>query len=150
MFVVALILTPICFLGENACEWLADVVSSAAGWPATLSAIQSRQLAQSSHWSGLISPLLVAPVVENLLCLGWLLNVFDRLAGWWRGPACVALIAAGFHVLAYLEPRYIAVVVPFFAMCCLMANVRDRRVGYWASVLLHAAGNALVFGSMHL
>ena len=32
-----------------------------------------------------------------------------------------------------------------FAMCWLMANVHRRPLGYWASVLLHAAGNLLVW-----
>ena len=48
-----------------------------------------------------------------------------------------------FHMLGFLEPRFIAVIPGFFVMCCLMANMRRHPLGYWASVLLHAAHNAL-------
>jgi hypothetical protein len=56
----------------------------------------------------------------------------------------VSLIAGAFHSLAYLDPRYMAIFVNFFAICCLIANVRNRVVGFLASVMLHSAGNFLV------
>lgn len=146
VFAIALALAPACFVVENLCEWLADVTLSAVGWAGRLEAIKGEGMASAGHGWGLVSPLLLAPVLENGLCLFWLRTVFpvERWGGW-KGPLCTAAIAAGFHMLGYREPRYIAVLPGFFAMCWLMANVHRRPLGYWASVLLHAAGNLLVW-----
>lgn len=146
VFAIALALAPVCFVVENLCERLADTSMSAMGWASRLEAIKDEGMASAGHWWGLISPLLLAPVLENGLCLFWLRTVFPvERWGWWKGSLCTAAIAAGFHMLAYLEPRYIAVLPGFFAMCCLMANVRRRPLGYWASVLLHSSSNLLVW-----
>lgn len=150
VFLVALALAPLCIVGENLVIWPVELVCSVLGWKDRLPAVQAEQAELASHWFGVVSLLALAPVVENLMCLFWLRKVFHASTSWWRGPAWAALVAAGFHVLTYSEPRYVVVGVPFFGMCCLMGNVRDSRVGYWASVLLHAAGNALTFAMAHL
>ena len=144
VFAIALALAPACFLVDIGCGLLADAYFSAMHMPNTLPVVHAEQAAVAGAGWKWISPLLLAPVLENGLCLFWLRKVFPvERWGWWKGSLCTAAIAAGFHMLAYLEPRYIAVLPGFFAMCCLMANVRRHPLGYWASVLLHAAHNAL-------
>ena len=128
------------FLVEDVVESALDVVFSSLGFPGHMDEIKLRQ--STNSWVG---PLLVAPVLENLLCLFWV-RIFAHKLGrtWWLVPLLVALIATAFHVAIYMEPRYAAVFIAFFAMCCLIHNVRNVAAGFWASVFLHFLGNFLV------
>jgi len=144
VFAIALALAPVCFVVDIGCGVLADAFFSAMHMPNTLVAVHAEQASVAGDALKWISPLLLAPVLENGLCLFWLRTVFPiERWGWWKGSLGTAAIAAGCHMLGYLEPRYIAILPGFFVMCCLMANVRQRTIGYWAAVLLHAAHNAL-------
>jgi hypothetical protein len=140
VLLVALILVFVCFTLENACEVAFDWMMTAVGMPSRLDAIKADQATRS--W---IPLLVVSPIVENFICLIWLRLVFSGAKWkWWKGPLMVSLIAGAFHSLAYLEPRYMAISVNFFAICCLIANVNDRLIGFLASVFIHSAGNFAV------
>jgi len=126
-----LVATPL----EHLCDWAA----TALGIPSRLDRIIAAQATR--HW---FSPLVLAPLVENAFCLLWLrAGCIRRLRPWWAPPLAVAVIAALFHVAGYGEPRYITTAATFFPLCWLIAHVRPRATGYWASVLAHAQFNAL-------
>ncbi|WP_028920650.1 hypothetical protein [Pseudoxanthomonas suwonensis] len=140
LFLACIPLALATFLVEDVVEAALDAVFSSPGFPGHMDEIKVRQSANS--WVG---PLLVAPVLENLLCLFWV-RVFAHKLGrsWWLVPCIVALIAAAFHVALYMEPRYASVFVDFFLMCCLIHNAKNRAVGFWASVFLHFLVNFIV------
>ena len=127
------------FLAQNVLEIL-------IGWatgPWVPSRLQQIQLSQAgSSW---VSPLLLAPLIENTCCL-----VLTRAlspasgGGRWRVPIIVAAIAAVFHVVAYREIVYASIFVNFLAFCVLIHNVEGGRRGFWASVLVHSLTNLLV------
>ena len=139
LLLMVVVLALLCVLLQNILEWALDLVTMQFGLPGRIEAIKAAERER------LVSPLLVAPVVENAMCWVWLrvLLPAERWA-WWKGPLVVAMIAAGFHVLLYRELSYFSVVVDFFAICGLILNVEDRIAGFWASVLLHGAMNLLV------
>lgn len=92
-----------------------------------------------------LSALLFAPIVENLLCLLWVVWLDGwRAKHWWAKPACIAAIAAFFHILILGDVRLFAVFPGFFVMTMLITNTRDRSVGFWASALHHFCINATV------
>lgn len=133
------------YLLQNLAELALGPLARGLGLADRLEVIKA---AQATRW---VSPLLVAPILENAICWIWLrvLLPADRWA-WWVGPLVVAIIAALFHAALYRELVYLSVVVNFFAICCLILNVRNRVLGFWASVLLHAMGNLLVLLGQHL
>lgn len=140
MFFVTTGLALICFISQNILEAMVDFLASFVGFPSRLGYIKGVQSVGS--W---ISPLLIAPIFENLLCLLWLNSLFSNGKWlWWKGPLVVAVIAAFFHVLLYFEIRYISIVVDFFVICALIANARRRAIGFLASALLHSEINFLV------
>ncbi len=91
-----------------------------------------------------MSALIVAPLLENLFCLIWdrLLPKWEMRA-WWARPLLIAMIAASFHALIFQDFRPFAVLPGFFVICVLVVNVRDRVVGYWASVVHHFVINSI-------
>jgi hypothetical protein len=125
---------------QNVLEWIIDTVLDSFGFYGRLDEIMAYHAEMS--WVG---PLLVAPVFENLLCLFWVV-VFSHKLGrtWWLVPCIVGGIAAAFHALIYMEPRYASVFADFFLMCCLIHNAKNRAVGFWASVFLHFLVNFIV------
>lgn len=135
----AALLSVACLLVMKVAEVSVDAVFSAAGIPSRMEGILAQQ--ETYLW---IDVLVVSPVVENAFCLLWLGTAFSGKA-WagWKGPLAVGTIAAVLHMLVYLEPRYVAILVLFFPVCYLIANVRRRRVGFVASVLLHSGYNYL-------
>ncbi|WP_155617071.1 hypothetical protein [Xanthomonas translucens] len=137
VFLAALVLAVSCFALENLCEASLDWILTFIGVPSRLDFIKEDQAIRP--W---ISPLLISPMLENFICFVWLHFVFyDKKWHWWKGPLLVSLIAGVFHSLFNWEMRYMAICVVFFAICCLLANVHDRIVGFLASVLLHSAFN---------
>lgn len=93
----------------------------------------------------LLFALLFAPLIENSFCLLWVVWLEGwKAKSWWAKPTCIAALAAGFHVLALGDVRSFSVFPGFFVMTALIANARDRSVGFWASVLHHFCINALV------
>lgn len=134
------------FLIGNAAEWTLDMLMTTAGLPSRLGEIKAEQATRS--W---ISPLLIAPVLENAICWFWLRMLLPAERwGWWRGALVVSLIAGLFHVAVYQEPRYIVISINFFVICCLILNVKDRTVGFWASVVTHGIGNLLALTSLRI
>lgn len=92
----------------------------------------------------IVSALVLAPIVENLLCLLWATWFGKWQAGrWWMKPACIAAIAAGFHAIIFWDIRPFAVFPGFFVISCFILYVKDRVLGYWASVLHHFCINAI-------
>jgi hypothetical protein len=90
------------------------------------------------------SALLVAPVVENFVCLVLLLTMASWTTNrWWLKPFLVAAAAATFHGAVFADIRPIAVLPGFFVMCSLIENAPQRQAGYWASVLHHSCINAV-------
>lgn len=144
LLVIALVGAMLCFVLQNIAELALDLLATKLGFPGRLDGIKAEQAGRL--W---VSPLLVAPVLENAICWVWLrvLLPADRWA-WWLGPLLVAIIAALFHVALYREIRYFSVAINFFAICCFILNVQDRPAGFWASVLLHGFGNLLVLLSL--
>lgn len=142
VFAIALALVPVCFAADIVFGLLVDVLFSAMHVPSKLPAIHAEQADIARCGWALFSMLLLAPILENGLCLFWLRTIFPiERWGWWKSALWTSAIAAGFHMLVYWEPRYIAILPGFFVMCCLMANVHRRPLGFWASVLLHSALN---------
>lgn len=93
----------------------------------------------------LLSALLFAPLIENSLCLLWVVWLEGwKAKSWWAKPACIAAIAACFHILALGDLRSFSVFPGFFVMTTLIVNTKDRSVGFWASVLHHFCINAVV------
>jgi hypothetical protein len=134
------------FLLQNAAEVILDWLATGIGLPGRLDGIKQVQARMS--W---LSPLLLAPVLESLLCLLWIRLLSPRWGtSWWLVPLIVALVAGAFHVLAYMEVRYASITVNFFAICCLIQNVRNRVAGFWASVFIHALMNAMVMAQLRL
>lgn len=128
------------FLLQNAIEMSMDWIATAIGIPSRLDKIKEAQ--SGFVW---VSPLIVAPVLENTLCLlGIKLFTTPRNAGSWKIPALVAFIAVLVHALIYMEIRYFSIYVNFFVICCLIQNVENKAAGFWASVLLHALINFMV------
>ncbi|HYG08278.1 MAG TPA: CPBP family glutamic-type intramembrane protease [Stenotrophomonas sp.] len=138
-------LAPVSFALENCLEFVLDRLLTAMGFASRLDALKGAQAVGS--W---ISPVLLAPILENLVCLMVLRAFFQEQRSWWKGPLAVALMAGLFHSLVYWEPRYLAVGANFFIICSLIANVRNRTAGFWASVIVHSLGNALVLLSLRL
>lgn len=146
IFFVTTGLALICFISQNILEAMVDFLASLVGFPSRLGYIKGVQSVGS--W---ISPLLIAPIFENLLCLLWLNSLFSSGKWmWWKGPLVVAVVAAFFHVLLYFEIRYISIVVDFFVICALIVNARRRAIGFWASALLHSEINFLVLIQLKL
>jgi membrane protease YdiL (CAAX protease family) len=136
---LATVLAMATFLVDTPLEYLCDWIFTELGIPSRLDQIIAEQTTRI--W---ISPLVLAPLVENAFCLLWLRAEFiRRLRPWWAPPLAVSFIAALFHVIGYWEPRYIIVTVTFFPMCWLIAYIRPTATGYWASVLMHALFNLL-------
>lgn len=92
-----------------------------------------------------ISALIIAPMVENFLCLLWAtwLPAWNSQNHWWRKPLFIAAIASAFHALIFFDIRPIAVFPGFFVIAMYIVNVKDRNVGYWASVFHHFCINAI-------
>ncbi|MFT3761359.1 MAG: hypothetical protein QM761_01870 [Pseudoxanthomonas sp.] len=93
----------------------------------------------------IISALIFAPIVENVFCLLWarFLPVFSLQHGWWSKPSCIATIAAAFHALIFWDIRPIAVFPGFFIISMYIVNSRNKKIGYWASVIHHFCINAI-------
>lgn len=146
LFVACVPIAVLAFLLQNLLEMAVDAAASRLGVPSRLEDIKNFQSAAS--W---LSPLVLAPILENTLCLLWLRVMPARFAGRpWLTPAIVAAIAALFHVVAYMEIRYATIFVNFFAICSVMSNARNRTAGFWASVWLHALMNLLVLAQFRL
>jgi hypothetical protein len=140
LFAVCIPLAFVVLLAQDALKFGIDLVLSSLGFPGRMAEVTEFQANMS--W---VSPLLIAPVLENLFCLFWVIVLGHKLGRtWWLVPAIVASIASAFHVVGYLELRYASIFANFFAMCCLIHNVRNRVAGFWASVFLHFLTNFLV------
>jgi hypothetical protein len=146
LFLSCIPLAFVFFLLQNAAEVILDWLATWLGLPSRLDEIKQVQAGMS--W---LSPLVLAPVLESLLCLLWIRLLSPRWGrSWWLVPLIVALVAGAFHVLAYMEPRYASIAVNFFVICCLIHNVRNRVAGFWASVFIHALMNAMVMLQLRL
>lgn len=90
----------------------------------------------------------LSPIVENWVVLRLGDVIPDRWARgrWWIKPLLIAVPAGLFHVLVNWNLVSLTAIPTFFVIACLAINVRSRRCGYWASVILHALVNALLLG----
>jgi hypothetical protein len=142
LFASAVLLAPLSVAGTA-------LVSLALDSIFTLESIPPNSVAETAA-NGLdavrvISALILAPIVENLLCLLWAkwLPTWDSPHNWWGKPCCIALIAAAFHALVFWDIRPFAVFPGFFIIAAYIVNTKNGKVGYWSSVVHHACINVI-------
>lgn len=92
----------------------------------------------------LLSALIFAPVIENYFCSLWGVWLSNWKTGsWWVKPACIATIAALLHVVATKDIRLFSVASGFFVISTLILNAKEKKYGFWASVIHHFCINAI-------
>lgn len=86
-----------------------------------------------------LSALVIAPIIENLLCVMWTrwLPPIGSHRDWWLKPLLVGAIAATFHAIIFMDIRPAAVFPGFFVIGMFIRNTRNATLGYWISVLHH-------------
>ena len=128
------------FLLQNAAESILAWLATELSLPSRLVQVQASQAV--TPW---LSPLLLAPLIENLICLAWIRLLAGPLGnGRWIVPSVVAGIATAFHTIISREVVYLSIFINFFVFCALMHNTKNKVHGYLASVMVHALTNLLV------
>ncbi len=90
------------------------------------------------------SALFAAPLIENFVCLVLASSLGKWTPGnWWIKPLLISMMAAIFHCLVLFDFRPFAVLPGFFVMCSLIVNVKNRKIGFWSSVLHHFLINSI-------
>lgn len=139
LFAVAVLLVPVSMVATAAMTYLIDFAFNLDGLPPNASAELARTGITTIH---VVSALFLAPVIENALCSLWSVWLDEWGSNhWWKKPVVIAAIAAFFHVLLLWDLRPFGVFPGFFVMSALIVNVKNRKAGYWASVLHHAGNN---------
>ncbi|KAF1690082.1 hypothetical protein [Pseudoxanthomonas koreensis] len=145
LFFACMLLSLCVFLLQNVLELSIDRLSGLFGFPSDVAGIQDIQV--KVPW---VSPLVFAPVFENLVCLLLLRVASSVVPGRWKAPALVAAMAALLHMVAYMDVVYASIFVNFFVICALIHNVEGSVRGFLASVLVHALTNWLVLVQLRL
>jgi hypothetical protein len=146
LFVACIPLSVGVFLLQNLVELIIALFAGLSGIPTDVRQIQNFQ--SNVSW---VSPLLFAPVVENFFCLLWVRGLSPSLErSRWLVPVIVAVIAAVFHMVAYMEVVYASIFVNFLAFCALIHNVANRLRGFLASVFVHFLTNLFVLIQLRL
>ncbi|MBO9715936.1 MAG: hypothetical protein J7507_03805 [Pseudoxanthomonas sp.] len=146
LLVACIPLSMLVFLLQNFLEQAITLLAGLSGIPTDVRQIQDFQ--SKASW---VSPLLVAPLVENFFCLLWIRGLSPSLGrSRWLVPVIVAAIAAAFHMVAYMEIVYASIFVNFLAFCVLIHNVANRFRGFLASVFVHFLTNLFVLVQLRL
>ncbi|MFT4255880.1 MAG: hypothetical protein QM599_02785 [Pseudoxanthomonas sp.] len=96
-----------------------------------------------------VSCLLIAPVIENAICLLLVKGVMRwKSKRFWVKPLLVALTMGVIHSSIHsgvVDIRPFGVAIPFFIISSFIVNAEDKWCGYWSSVLHHSLYNSAIF-----
>ena len=97
----------------------------------------------SSPWWLLVTGIVIAPIIEEIVFRGFIFAGFKQRYGWLNA----ALISSGLFAALHLQPL---AMLPIFILGFIFAYLYHQSKSIWPGIILHVSSNAIALGSAYV